>query len=41
VKEAMGIETASAVLGHMNLRTTEIYADRKLELAKEASRRLG
>jgi integrase len=41
LQERLGIEHASAVLGHTNLRTTEIYARRQLELAIDATRRLG
>jgi len=41
VKQAMGIEASSAILGHANIRTTEIYAKRKLELAVEVQRQIG
>ncbi len=41
VKEAFGIEAAGAVLGHANIRTTEIYADRKLKIATDVARRIG
>jgi integrase len=41
VKERFGIEEASAVLGHANIRTTEIYADRKLKIAAEVARQIG
>jgi integrase len=41
VKERMGIEAASAVLGHANIRTTEIYAKRKLQIAVTAALEMG
>jgi len=41
VEQALGIEAANAVLGHANIRTTEIYARRKLQLAVEAQRQIG
>jgi integrase len=41
VKERFGIEAASAVLGHANIRTTEIYADRKLKIAADVARQIG
>ena len=41
LQEQLGIEAASAVLGHANIRTTEIYARRQLELAIDATRKLG
>lgn len=41
VKQRHGLEVASAVLGHTNVRTTEIYADRRLEQAVEAARASG
>jgi len=41
VEQALGIEAANAVLGHTNIRTTEIYARRKLQLAVEAQRQIG
>lgn len=41
IKERLGIEVAGAVLGHRHLKTTEIYADRKLKQAVDAARMLG
>lgn len=41
VKQRHGLEVASAVLGHANVRTTEIYADRRLAQAVEAARASG
>lgn len=41
VEQALGIEAANAILGHTNIRTTEIYARRKLQLAVEAQRQIG
>jgi integrase len=41
VKQRFGIEAASAVLGHANIRTTEIYADRKLKIAADVARQIG
>jgi integrase len=41
VKERFGIEASSAVLGHANIRTTEIYADRKLKIATDVTRQIG
>ncbi len=41
LQEQLGIEAASAVLGHASLRTTEIYARRQLEMAIDATRKLG
>lgn len=41
IKERLGIEVAGAVLGHRHLKTTEIYADRKLKQSIEAARLLG
>ena len=41
LQEQFGIEAASAVLGHASLKTTEIYARRQLELAIDATRKLG
>jgi integrase len=41
VKERFGIEASSAVLGHANIRTTEIYADRKLKIAADVTRQIG
>ncbi len=41
VEQALGIEAANAILGHANIRTTEIYAKRKLQLAVEVQRQIG
>jgi integrase len=41
IKERLGIEVAGAVLGHRHLKTTEVYADRKLRQSIEAARLLG
>jgi len=41
VEEQFGIEAANAVLGHTNIRTTEIYARRKLQIATEVTRQIG
>lgn len=41
IKERLGIEVAGAVLGHRHLKTTEVYADRKLQQSIEAARLLG
>lgn len=41
VEERFGIEAANAVLGHTNIRTTEIYARRKLQIATEVTRQIG
>jgi integrase len=41
LQERLGIEVASAVLGHASLRTTEIYARRQLDLAIDGTRKLG
>jgi integrase len=41
VREQCGLETAQAVLGHANMQTTQIYAERLDAAAREAARRLG
>ena len=41
IRREFGIETASAVLGHSNLSTTQIYAEADRKRAMEAARRLG
>ena len=41
VEEQFGIEAASAILGHSNIRTTEIYARRKLQIATAVTRQIG
>jgi integrase len=41
MRAALGIEAASDVLGHSGFSTTLIYAERSLERAKEAARKVG
>jgi integrase len=41
VRRELGIEAARALLGHADADTTTIYAERDLELAREAMARLG
>lgn len=41
IREAMGIEAASAVLGHSDIETTKIYAQRRKGMASEAARKMG
>jgi integrase len=41
LRREMGIEAARTVLGHSDADTSAIYAERDLELAREAVRRLG
>ena len=41
VRKQFGIEEASILLGHRNIRTTEIYAERDLSLGKKVARRTG
>jgi integrase len=41
VRKLYGIEAAQAVLGHARIETTEIYACRSLEQAKEIARAIG
>ena len=41
VRAEFGAEHAQAILGHSNLSTTEIYAERSEARAIEAARRLG
>ena len=41
IEEALGIEAASAVLGHADLRTTQVYARRKLQIATTVARQIG
>lgn len=41
VRESDGVEAASALLGHTNLSTTEIYAERSEKLAKDIIRKVG
>ncbi len=41
IEERLGIEAASAVLGHTDLRTTQIYAKRKIQIATEVARQIG
>lgn len=40
-RAAAGVESAQAVLGHSNLKTTEVYAERSLALAADVARRIG
>ena len=41
IRKRFGVEAASTVLGHANLKTTEIYAERNLELAARIMKELG
>lgn len=41
IEERLGIEAAGAVLGHADLRTTQVYAKRKLQLATAVARQIG
>ena len=41
VRKELGIESASVILGHSNLSTTQIYAEADRELAIEAAKKLG
>lgn len=41
VRKQFGIEEASILLGHKNIRTTEVYAERDLNLGKKVARRTG
>ena len=41
IRKAFGIEAASTVLGHSNLRTTEIYAEKNLAQAIEIAKQIG
>ena len=41
LEETLGIEMASAVLGHSKVETTAIYARRKQQLAIKAARMTG
>jgi integrase len=41
VRAEFGLETASAILGHSNLATTQVYAEADRERMIEAARRLG
>ena len=41
VRRLFGLEAASDALGHSNLSTTEIYAEKSLERAKEIARKVG
>ena len=41
VREAFGLEATQAVLGHSNMKTSEIYAERLKRLAIEAVKKLG
>jgi integrase len=41
VRRELGIESASVILGHSNLSTTQIYAEANRELAIEAAKKMG
>ncbi|MGV3604880.1 MAG: site-specific integrase [Planctomycetaceae bacterium] len=41
VREHFGLEGAAAALGHANMRTSEIYAQKSLTRAKEVAKKLG
>lgn len=41
IRKLYGIEAASAVLGHLKLSTSEIYAERNLKLAEKVAREVG
>jgi integrase len=41
VRHTYGIETAQAVLGHASLDATEIYSERRRELARKVAREIG
>jgi site-specific recombinase XerC len=41
IRAQFGIESASTVLGHANVKTTEIYAEKDLQQAAEIMRRIG
>ena len=40
-RERFGVEAASAMLGHSNLRTTEVYAEKSRKLSLEAAKAVG
>ncbi|MCH8853107.1 MAG: site-specific integrase, partial [Planctomycetes bacterium] len=41
VRKQVGLEAAQVHLGHAKANTTEIYAERNLELAREIARQIG
>lgn len=41
IRKEFGLESAQAILGHSNLKTTEIYAERNMELARKVMRDIG
>ena len=41
VRDSMGLEAASAILGHADIETTKIYAKRSDEIRRDAARKLG
>ncbi|MCA9312359.1 MAG: site-specific integrase [Phycisphaerales bacterium] len=41
VRREFGLDAAGAVLGHAKLETTQVYAERALEVAKDVARRSG
>ena len=41
IRDIYGIESAQAILGHTNLKTTELYAKTQLEKAKEIASKIG
>ena len=41
VRAAFGIEAASTILGHANLNTSEIYAEKNMSLAERIARLMG
>ena len=41
VRDSMGLEAASAILGHADIETTKIYAKRSDEIRRQAARQLG
>lgn len=41
VRERFGVEAAQAILGHDSLEATQLYSQRRLELAREVARSIG
>jgi site-specific recombinase XerC len=41
IRRRFGLEGSQAVLGHAELSSTQIYADKSLELAREIMRQIG
>jgi hypothetical protein len=41
VRAAYGIEAASTILGHANMNTSEIYAERNMSLAERIAHEMG